>query len=397
VGALVRRRARYGARLAAVGGGRSTTTAARGLAAGIVGPLLSRHRALAIERAARGAENLGALAGARLAARDFEPVATRTPFRPSVPPPARTRRRRRRAGDGALILLYHRVAHTVDDPLGMCVSPSAFAEQLDVLAATRRIVTLEELAAQREPGTVAITFDDGYRDNATTAAPALAARGLPWTLFASTGHLDERRAFWWDEVTRAFAATHPESPAELRLALPGGPRAWRVATPATRIRARDALLAALQGLHPDAIAVAVDGLLEWARPTGEPGLPPPMTVSELCELARTGVAIGAHTRTHRGLAYASPDEQRMDIGRSRDDLERWLGRPPTAFAYPFGVPGADVDASAMRIVRELGFACAVVNAPGFIGARSDAFALPRVAVAGLRGEAFARWLREHAG
>jgi peptidoglycan/xylan/chitin deacetylase (PgdA/CDA1 family) len=307
------------------------------------------------------------------------------------------RRRRGRAGDGALILLYHRVADTVDDPLGMCVSPPAFAEQLDVLAATRRIVTLEELAAQREPGTVAITFDDGYRDNATTAAPALAARGLPWTLFASTGHLDERRAFWWDEVTRAFAGAHPKSRAELRLALPGGPRAWRVATPSTRVRARDALLVALHGLDAYTIAAAVDGTREWAGPDAPPGPPLPMTVSELCELARSGVAIGAHSRTHRSLAFVTADEQRADIGRSREDLERWLGRPPTAFAYPFGVPGADVDASAMRIVRELGFACAVVNAPGLIGSRSDAFALSRAAVPGLSGEAFARWLHRHAG
>jgi peptidoglycan/xylan/chitin deacetylase (PgdA/CDA1 family) len=104
------------------------------------------------------------------------------------------------------------------------------------------------------------------------------------------------------------------------------------------------------------------------------------------------VAIGAHTRTHRGLAYASPEDQRAEIATSRDDLERWLGRPPTSFAYPFGVPGADLDAVTMRIVRETGFSCAVVNAPGAVGPKSDRFALPRAAVPDLDGDAFARWL-----
>ena len=391
-GALVRRRARYGARLAAVGGGRPTRTAARALATGAVAALLSRDRARRVERAARAAENLGVLAGARVAARDFEPVASRTPFRPSVPLPARRRRGQRH--DGALILLYHRVADTVDDPLRLSVSQRAFEEQLDVLVATRRVVTLEQVAAERESGTLALTFDDGYRDNATAAAPALALRRLPWTLFASTGHVEQGRAFWWDEVTHAFATARAPVAAELRLALPGGSRAWRVASPTTRRRARGALLAALQGLDPDAIAAAVGNLRRWAGSETEAGAPPmiPMSTEELRGLAASGVAIGAHTRTHRGLAYASVEDQRAEIVGSRDDLERWLGKPPTSFSYPFGVPGADLNATTMRIVRETGFSCAVVNSPAPVEPTSDPFCLPRVAVPNLGGEAFAQWL-----
>ena len=41
-------------------------------------------------------------------------------------------------------------------------------------------------------------------------------------------------------------------------------------------------------------------------------------------------------------------------------------RAPSAFSYPFGVPGADVDEISIRVVREAGFACAVVNAPGAV-------------------------------
>jgi peptidoglycan/xylan/chitin deacetylase (PgdA/CDA1 family) len=392
---LVRRRARYGARLAAVGGGRSKRTAARALVAATAGALLTRDPACAVERAARAAENLGALAGARAVARDFEPVAARTPFRPSVPPPARRQssRARRRSSDGALILLYHRVADAAHDPLRLCVPPKLFGEQLDVLATARRVVSLEELAIEREPGSVAISFDDGYDDNATNAAPALAARRLPWTLFVSTGHVEERRCFWWDEVASLFAGASQNAPAQLRLEMPGGARAWRPATPATRVRVRQSLLAAMQGLSPDSITAAIAGLRAWARSEADTGAPRPMSVSELRDLARSGVSIGAHTRTHRGLAYASAHEQRADIWRSREDLERWLGRAPKGFAYPFGVPGADVDATTVRLVREAGFDFAVLNAPGLARPRSDAFALPRAAVPPVDGDAFARWLR----
>jgi hypothetical protein len=46
----------------------------------------------------------------------------------------------------------------------------------------------------------------------------------------------------------------------------------------------------------------------------------------------------------------------------------------------------------MRIVRETGFSCAVVNSPAPVEPTSDPFCLPRVAVPNLGGEAFAHWL-----
>ena len=389
---VVRRRLRYGARLAANGGGRRTADAARALAASAAGALVARGGADRTARAARAAENLGALAGARLVARDFEPTATRTPFRPSVPPPQRGGRRRRRPG--ALVLLYHRVADERSDPLGLCVAPARFAQHLDVLAAERRVVALDELATEREPGTAAITFDDGYRDNATAAAPALAARALPWTLFASTGHVEEGRPFWWDEVDRAFAAApRGQEASQLVLELPGGRRAWRTASTEGREQARAAVLAALQPQDADTIAAVLAALHQWAPAPGDG--PRAMSLDDLRALAASpGVTIGAHTRTHRGLAYAAPGDQRAEVRGSREDLEAWLGRAPAAFAYPFGVPGADVDAVTLAIVREAGFACAFVNMPGPVTARSDALALPRSAVADIGADAFARRLAQ---
>ena len=40
----------------------------------------------------------------------------------------------------------------------------------------------------------------------------------------------------------------------------------------------------------------------------------------------------------------APERQREELERSKADLEAWLGRRVTACAYPFGVPGADVNA-----------------------------------------------------
>ena len=51
---------------------------------------------------------------------------------------------------------------------------------------------------------MAITFDDGYVDNLTTASPILTSLNLPATFFVTTGHTGRAQEFWWDELHRVL-------------------------------------------------------------------------------------------------------------------------------------------------------------------------------------------------
>ena len=51
------------------------------------------------------------------------------------------------------------------------------------------LVDLVDRGGTVSPGTVVITFDDGYEDNLSVAAPLLAARSLPATVFVTTRYL----------------------------------------------------------------------------------------------------------------------------------------------------------------------------------------------------------------
>ncbi|MEY9930239.1 peptidoglycan/xylan/chitin deacetylase (PgdA/CDA1 family) [Catenulispora sp. GP43] len=95
------------------------------------------------------------------------------------------------------VLLYHTIS---DDPPSwvapFAVGTRTFLGQLDaVVDSGRPIVTASQVVASRRggpalpPDAVALTFDDGFRDFAETAAPALAARSLPAALFVTTGAL----------------------------------------------------------------------------------------------------------------------------------------------------------------------------------------------------------------
>src|SRR5262249_8047209 len=93
---------------------------------------------------------------------------------------------------GAVILMYHSVAGEPDsrwlDPRNH-LAPAALEEQLSFLARHRRVVPMSELVRaldegrDLEAGSVVLTFDDGYRDNLTVAAPLLAEKKLPALLY----------------------------------------------------------------------------------------------------------------------------------------------------------------------------------------------------------------------
>ncbi|MDD4953999.1 MAG: polysaccharide deacetylase family protein [Candidatus Omnitrophica bacterium] len=91
----------------------------------------------------------------------------------------------------APIAMYHMI-NTKDNPYvrALIVNPRTFRRQMHFLKTHRyNVLPLEELVdliAQKKnipPKAIAITFDDGYRDNYTNAFPVLKEFGLPATMF----------------------------------------------------------------------------------------------------------------------------------------------------------------------------------------------------------------------
>jgi peptidoglycan/xylan/chitin deacetylase (PgdA/CDA1 family) len=103
----------------------------------------------------------------------------------------------------ATVLTFHRVNDKEDND-GLSVHPRLFEELLEVLVREYRVVPLarvREMVAKSEPmpaRTVAITFDDGYLDNFSVAAPILKERKIPATFFVSSGYVGTMRKFPWD-------------------------------------------------------------------------------------------------------------------------------------------------------------------------------------------------------
>ena len=272
-------------------------------------------------------------------------------------PPARLRGS---AGAAGAVLLYHRVAHAESDAYGLVVSPEMFRRQMEHLRSACNVLPLGELVdrAQRDdlpPRAVAITFDDGYLDNLSTASPVLVELELPATFFV-TGEGLGGREFWWDVLERALLSDVPAA-GELVLTLRGEPRAFPVATHAERSACDSALYAILLGAPPEERDAAVAALLNWSGQR----LPVeaerrPMLSEELRRLAgRPGHAVGAHGFAHRALVHLDAAHKHRELVEGRRAVEEALGVPVRHLAYAFGA----VDEASALAAREAGFELAV--------------------------------------
>jgi hypothetical protein len=56
---------------------------------------------------------------------------------------------------------------------------------------------------------VVVTFDDGYRDNLTNALPSAESKGVPITVFVTSGSLENHNGFWSDCLGTLLRARPP--------------------------------------------------------------------------------------------------------------------------------------------------------------------------------------------
>jgi peptidoglycan/xylan/chitin deacetylase (PgdA/CDA1 family) len=86
------------------------------------------------------------------------------------------------------VLVYHSISAPAEPmPGDIDISPARFEQQLAWLAKTKRVLPLDATLARSNTRRIAITFDDGYRDNLTMALPLLEKYNLPMTLFVVAG------------------------------------------------------------------------------------------------------------------------------------------------------------------------------------------------------------------
>jgi peptidoglycan/xylan/chitin deacetylase (PgdA/CDA1 family) len=105
--------------------------------------------------------------------------------------------------NAGVIVAFHRVQETVDADDGLTVTLRMFERHCQFFRQHFRVVPLRDIVEKLERGEplnreLAITFDDGYRDNFEHAAPVLEKLSLPATFFVVTQWMGTDVVPWWD-------------------------------------------------------------------------------------------------------------------------------------------------------------------------------------------------------
>jgi peptidoglycan/xylan/chitin deacetylase (PgdA/CDA1 family) len=255
--------------------------------------------------------------------------------------------RRALRGPWLTVVNYHRVQEAESaGPFDLGVvdaTPSAFAEQVRFLDQHFELVTLEDVRRfvaghSLPPNPALITFDDGYRECHDVALPILQDHGVRAAFFIATDFIERRRVFWWDRISfvlkkskcGAFLLSYPYTiDVDLRDSLERSERRLHAVVKDTSNLDLERFL---QHLGASA-EVAWDGSIE-AR-LAEQLL---MTWEQVRKLRRAGMDVGSHTRSHRVLQTLPSEALQGELVGSRLDLERELGEPVRALAYPVGRP-----------------------------------------------------------
>lgn len=317
----------------------------------------------------------------------------------------------RTQGLGAILMFHH-----VRPWASRCFAPNRELEITPeffdgVLQLLRRrgivIVALDEAIERVKAGRsdrpfVALTFDDGYRDNVEWALPILSREQAPMTLFATTGFIDRAARLWWLEIEEAIHRLDA-----IEVVVGGQSFKASLANDADKERAAERLLGLLRAAPQDEVDRVASELAD------EASVDPRALVERLCldasELSVLAthplVTIGAHTITHPMLAKVDEARARAELVEAKADLERRIGRAVRHLAYPVGDPGSAAKRE-FRLAAEAGYSSAVTTRPGmlFPDHGRHLTALPRLSINGrfqslgdvdllLTGVPFALWNR----
>lgn len=284
-----------------------------------------------------------------------------------------------------MILLYHKIHELQQDYNNLAVTLENFKYQLELIGKYFPIVPLSE----HHEGTIAITFDDGFRDFFKNASPYLNSRNIPATIFITTGQIGRQGELWTTELLRLiFIGNHQKQ--KFYLELPSFCYEFAVRDLEEKYTLYRALRRLCMKSDEDIQQDILGQLRDWSIQEGagreEYAF---LTEREIAELSGNKlITIGAHTVHHVSLGAFSKEHQEKEIYDSKKRLEQITGQEIYYFSYPFGSKD-DYNTDTIEILKKEGFrqAYTAVSQPGM----DKDYEIPRIAVPNMGQGEFDEW------
>jgi peptidoglycan/xylan/chitin deacetylase (PgdA/CDA1 family) len=305
---------------------------------------------------------------------------------------------RRATASGLAVVTYHGVLPRGYEPVdsafdGNLVSAEMLGQQLRLLKTDYNVISPEDLLRWCQGRSnlplraVLVTCDDGLLNCLTDMLPVLRQEDVSCLFFVTGASAGETRMMLWYEELFLLFLRAPSGPFQITdsgVEIKGDLQTtyqrraiwWSSVKRLSQVDAsrRASFLRAAR----IAFGLAAESNFEQATPATcrRFGL---LTLSELRELASSGMTIGAHSMSHPVLSQSPPELAYAETLESRVKLETALGKPVWAFAYPFGDPQS-VTPQVLKMPQAASYTAAFVNFGGGLGTSLQPYALPRIHV-----------------
>ena len=246
-------------------------------------------------------------------------------------------------GHNLIILNYHRIykeniVTSFDEEL-FSLSLASFTQQLHWLKENHAVFLSEDeliyywQQKKKIPKrSILITFDDGYKDNFTLVYPLLRSLQIPASYFIPVGAIMDRKLGWWDIISFFIKKTRKKT-----ISIQG--RDFSLQSSGEKKRT---IFRLLQLMKTEPYSQTQD-LLEIlseecgvAFPSHDEQDAELMSWEDIREVLDNGIAIGAHTVSHRVLATLDENEQFEELCSSKRLLEDMLPGKIRSLSYPVG-------------------------------------------------------------
>jgi Predicted xylanase/chitin deacetylase len=270
------------------------------------------------------------------------------------------------------ILLYHRVNPDAD-PYFPAVSVKVFEAQMRYLAREFRVRSLVDVIDRIkqgdavEPLTIAITFDDGYRDNYTFAHPILKNYRLPATLFVASGFIGAEELMWNDRLAWAIKNSQRK-----KLLCQMGDRevVFQLRTEEEKLASLDSILGELKSQAEAKKIETLESIIKALQIHQPQPVGLMLDWPSIREMAKQGWHVGSHTVTHQILTQVDMSRAAEELRQSKDVIEKELQCTVGLCAFPNGKT-TDFNSDIKVLTRGLGYEAAVTTVSGMNGGNGD--------------------------
>lgn len=238
------------------------------------------------------------------------------------------------------------------------------------------LVSMDEAHRRKNSGNskpfIALTMDDGYKDNLIYGLPVLERLQTPCTIYVANCFPNNTAVYWW-----YFLEEYVSTNSSINLNTIGIDYQKEFSEGDRKDvydEVRELLRKSSYETHL-AFAHEICGIKNLEPLNAELNL----TWAEVQALdANALITIGGHTQHHVSLKNQTPEDIEYEISQGTAELNKHLKSPTRHFAYPYGSLD-DVSVGLFAHLQRLGYQTAVLNHPGsiFNGYETD-FQIPRM-------------------